>query len=189
MRSILSFRKRTSAPDPIYGSTFCFLICLFLLACSSEQPKKKPLPNKGQVRDLSVEMHSWDRQRQEDEINKYAERNGWDMKATASGLRYMELQSGTGPLAMPGQIAKVDYTVKLMDGRICYSSANDGSREFLIGEDNVEEGIHEGIQLMRKGSVMRFILPSHLAHGLTGDGKKIPPVASLVVEIKLLDIQ
>lgn len=48
------------------------------------------------------------------------------------------------------------------------------SQKLLVGKDNVEAGLHEGIQLMHVGDQMRFILPSHLAHGLTGDQSKIP---------------
>lgn len=160
------------------------------MACAEEKTKPKPRPQltKQQVQDLSVEMHTWDTKRQVDEINKYTERQGWKMLSTASGLRYMELKAGTGPHPLPEQVVQVEYVVKLMDGRICYSSKDDGMRSFVVAHDYVEYGIHEGVQLMRKGGEMRFILPSYLAHGFTGDGKKIPRAASLVIELKLVDI-
>lgn len=159
-------------------------------ACSDDKPvqRRRPLTEK-QMRDGSVKMHSWDRQRQADEIDQYIRRQGWAMETTASGLRWMLLKKGSGnALAQPGQIDKVYYTIKLMDGTVCYTSDKDGSRSFVIGRDDVEPGIHEGVQLMHTGDKMRFVLPSHLAHGLTGDNVKIPPLASLECELELLKI-
>jgi FKBP-type peptidyl-prolyl cis-trans isomerase len=59
----------------------------------------------------------------------------------------------------------------------------------MIGKDNIESGLHEALQLMRIGDKMRFILPSHLAHGLIGDQTKIPPRASVIYEIELLELR
>lgn len=168
-----------------------FLIVLLFGACTEKKPapKKKPLTEK-QIREGSVKMHNWDRQRQADEIEQYARRKGWDMQTTASGLRWMKLREGTGKqLAVPGNIVKVAYTIKLMDGTLCYTSDKDGTRSFEVGRDDIEPGIHEGVQLMRVGDKMRFILPSHLAHGLTGDNVMIPPLAALVCEIELISLR
>ena len=109
------------------------------------------------------------------------------MSQTESGVYYMVMQTGTGDSALTGQTAKVTYDIYLLDGTKCYSS-EDGPKEFVIGEDYVESGLHEGILRMHLGEQMRFILPSHLAHGLTGDQDKIPPRSSVVYEVKLLEL-
>jgi FKBP-type peptidyl-prolyl cis-trans isomerase len=57
-----------------------------------------------------------------------------------------------------------------------------------VGRDNVESGLHEAIQLMRKGDRAKFDLPSFRAFGLTGEGK-IPMNASVVYDIYLVEIQ
>jgi FKBP-type peptidyl-prolyl cis-trans isomerase FkpA len=171
-------------------SLLIFCLAALATACSEKKqpPPRRPFTEK-QMRDGSVQMHTWDRQRQADEIDQYIRRQQWEMGTTASGLRWMLLKKGSGKvLAKPGEIAKVYYTIKLMDGTVCYTSDKDGSRSFVIGHDDVEPGIHEGVQLMRSGDKMRFIIPSHLAHGLTGDNARIPPLASLVCEIELLKI-
>jgi FKBP-type peptidyl-prolyl cis-trans isomerase len=59
-------------------------------------------------------------------------------------------------------------------------------KEFLIGQSDVEAGLEEGIRLMRTGDRAKLILPSRLAFGLLGDGKKIPPGATLVYDIELV---
>ena len=119
-------------------------------------------------------------------IDRYIERHKWDMKKTGTGLRYMIYEEGTGMKAKTGMEATVNYEIKLMDGTLCYSSDEQGPRKFLIGRDHVESGIHEGITLMKVGDKAKFVLPSYLAHGLSGDNNKIPPRSSLIVDMHLL---
>lgn len=168
---------------------FLFLLCgTFLFSCKEEVKPKKKQYSPEQVKQLSLEMNAWDKKRQNDEINQYIKAHGWTMEMTESGLRYMVIEAGKGALARPGQVAKVEYKISLLDGTVCYSSEKDGAKEFLIGKDNVESGLHEGLALMHVGDKMRFILPSHLAHGLTGDQSKIPALSSVVYEIELLEL-
>lgn len=157
---------------------------LFLFACSEEEPQnKKPLSTE-EVQYISEQMNQWDVQRQEDEIDQYVLRHGWKMNVSKTGLRYMLMEEGAGDSAKVGQTAEVTYDIYLLDGTRCYTSG-DTLKEVKIGEDYVESGLHEGLLYMRTGDKMRFILPSYLANGLTGDQDKIGPRASVMYEIKL----
>ncbi len=128
-------------------------------------------------------------QQESDEIDQYIKHRGWKMTETGTGLRYMITQKGNGAAAVPEKHAKVNYKISLLDGKICYSSDSAGAKVFLIGRDNVESGLHEGIQLLHVGDKAIFILPSYLAHGLLGDGSKIPPKSSVIYDIELLSIR
>lgn len=140
------------------------------------------------MNDLSVQMNTWDADRQQDEIDQYIAHHKWNMKQTESGVYYMTMKAGAGDSARTGQTAMVVYDIYLLDGTKCYSS--DGTpKAVVIGEDYIESGLHEGILHMHVGEQMRFILPSHLAHGLTGDQDKIPPRSSVVYEVKLLELR
>jgi FKBP-type peptidyl-prolyl cis-trans isomerase len=123
-----------------------------------------------------------------DEIDRYVEHKKWTMTTTGTGLRYMITKKGNGELAKPLQRAKVNYKISLLDGTVCYTSDSTGAKEFKIAQDNVESGLHEGIQYMHVGDKATFILPSHLAHGLVGDASKIPSHASVVYELELLSL-
>jgi FKBP-type peptidyl-prolyl cis-trans isomerase len=59
----------------------------------------------------------------------------------------------------------------------------------MIGKGGVEAGLEDGILLMHEGGRAKFIIPSHLAFGLTGNGNKIPPKSTLIYDIKLLKIK
>jgi FKBP-type peptidyl-prolyl cis-trans isomerase FkpA len=168
---------------------FLFACIIFLASCGEKEKPKKQQYTQQQVKDLSVQMNTWDEKRQRDEINQYIKAHGWEMEETASGLRYMMIAPGKGEQAKAGQTAKVDYKISLLDGTVCYTSEKDGPKNVFIGKDNIEADLHEAIQLMHVGDKMRFILPSHLAHGLTGDQSKIPPLSSVVYEITLLSVK
>ena len=125
-----------------------------------------------------------------DEIDQYVKHRGWNnMRSTGTGLRYMIYEHGSGEQATKGKYAFVNYKITLLDGTVCYTSEKNGPKKFLIGQDHVESGLHEGILFMKAGDKAIFILPSHLAHGLMGDNDKIPARSSVVYDIELLSLR
>ena len=139
--------------------------------------------------DKLVEANKMYVKQESDEIDQYVAHRGWKMITTGTGLRYIITKKGDGSLAKTDQLAKVNYKISLLDGTVCYSSDSTGAKEFLIGKDNVESGLHEGIQYMHVGDKATIILPSHLAYGLVGDEKRIPPRASVIYELELLSVR
>lgn len=125
---------------------------------------------------------------EEEAIDDFIERYGWNVNKTGSGLRYMIHKEGTGPLASYGDIVVIDYRIFLITGDKVYSSADDGPLSFTVGRGGVESGLEEGILMMGKGSQATFIMPSHLAHGLPGDGNKIPRRASIIYKVNLINV-
>ncbi|MDR1671843.1 MAG: FKBP-type peptidyl-prolyl cis-trans isomerase [Bacteroidales bacterium] len=123
-------------------------------------------------------------------IKAYVERHQWQMRPAQSGLWYDIYDHGTGRKAALGKLAEIAYTLSLADSvhTVCYSSAQSGSKTFRIGQGGVEAGLEEGILLLREGDKARFILPPHLAHGLTGDNNCIPRRAVIVYDVELLNI-
>lgn len=109
---------------------------------------------------------------------------------TASGLQYEVLQPGDGK-AKPtaSSTANVKYTGKLMDGTVFDSTDNHGGQPMEMGLSGVIKGWTEGIQLMTKGAKYRFYIPSDLAYGDNGAGGVIPPGATLIFDIELVDFK
>lgn len=125
----------------------------------------------------------------DEKIKAYIRRHNWKMQQTASGLWFMILESGHGENAGTGKIITLDYNLDLLDGSHCYSSDSLGAKQFMIGQGGVESGLEEGVLLLREGSSARLIIPPHLAHGLTGDGSRIPARAIIVYEITVKKIE
>jgi len=120
------------------------------------------------------------------EIKKFVAKNKWPMQETNTGLHYWIYENGTGKHAKFNDVVTISFKVSLLDGTQCYQATDNDPRQFKIGMDNVETGLHEVLQLMKEGDRCRAVLPSYLAFGLTGDSDKIPSSASVVYDIHLL---
>jgi peptidyl-prolyl cis-trans isomerase A (cyclophilin A) len=84
----------------------------------------------------------------------------------------------------------VHYTGYLMDGKIFDSSIErDEPIEFQLGRGMVIKGWEEGIALMQVGDKMRLIIPSELAYGPNGAGGVIPPNATLIFDVELVNVK
>lgn len=106
---------------------------------------------------------------------------------TESGLQYEVLTEGTGAKPTATSSVRVHYTGSLIDGTVFDSSVKRGTpAEFPVG--GVIKGWTEALQLMTVGSKWRLTIPQELAYGERGAGASIPPFATLIFEVELLDI-
>ncbi len=164
--------------------------CFGLFSCGNDNQEKPHRPVKSYSKEKLMDANKADSRREADDIRAYIRHHEWKMKESGTGLQYMFLeQSPQGDSAKTGRDATVSYKVFLLNGTLCYSSDKDGLKSFRIGEDHVESGIHEVVLQMKTGDSMRFVLPSNLAHGLLGDGDKIPPRSPVMYEIKLISLR
>jgi FKBP-type peptidyl-prolyl cis-trans isomerase len=109
--------------------------------------------------------------------------------STGSGLRYAFIKKGEGIQAGTGMKAEVRFKIELLDGTLCYQSELDKNDYVKIDKEDIESGVQEGLKLMHEGDKCKFIIPSHLAHGLLGDMDKIPPLSVIVVDIELIALK
>jgi peptidylprolyl isomerase len=109
---------------------------------------------------------------------------------TDSGLRYVDLVVGAGDSPQIGDIVQVHYTGTLVDGTQFDSSVDRGQPiEFQIGIGAVIPGWDEGVASMKVGGKRRLIIPPELGYGAQGAGGVIPPNATLIFEVELLEIR
>ena len=109
---------------------------------------------------------------------------------TASGLQYEDLVVGEGTAAVAGDTVSVHYTGWLEDGTQFDSSVDRGvPYEFILGVGSVIPGWDEGVAGMQVGGTRKLIIPPDLAYGAGGSGGVIPPNATLVFEVQLLEIK
>lgn len=109
---------------------------------------------------------------------------------TESGLRYQIIQKGNGAQAEAGKTVAVHYKGMFPDGSEFDNSYKRGNPiEFPVGMGNVISGWDEGIQLLKVGDKARFVIPSNLAYGSRGAGGVIPPNATLVFDVELMDVK
>lgn len=109
---------------------------------------------------------------------------------TDSGLKYIDQEIGTGKSPLSGQGVKVHYTGTLEDGTKFDSSLDrDKPFSFTIGIGRVIPGWDEGVMSMKVGGKRRLIIPSELGYGASGAGGVIPPNATLIFDVELLEIR
>ena len=111
-----------------------------------------------------------------------------EVTTTASGLQYEVLIEGTGPMPSATDTVVTHYHGTLTDGTVFDSSVERGSpASFPV--NRVIAGWTEALQMMGVGSKWRLVIPPNLAYGESGAGAAIPPNATLVFEVELLEIQ
>ena len=109
---------------------------------------------------------------------------------TESGLRYQIIQKGTGKQAEKGKKVSVHYQGALENGQVFDSSYKRKQPiDFTLGVGQVIEGWDEGIALLQVGDKARFVIPSYLGYGSRGAGGVIPPDATLVFDVELMDVK
>lgn len=171
---------------------YCGFIVLFslttLMSCGqSTDQHGKPMTD-AEIQESLIRVNQEMNKRESKLIDAYVKKEKLQVKRTGSGLRYEIYHKGQGKLAEAGMQAKLRFTVSLLNGSICYSSDSSGAESFIVDHDQVESGLHEGIKLLHEGDKAKFILPSHLAHGLIGDKDKIPRRSPIVYDIELIQL-
>lgn len=166
-----------------------FIGMILFVSCSEEEEKKPEVnwSNKQSI-NLSKEITI----QEEIDIKLFLEMHrDWEMIKTGSGLQYMIYEHGkidTAYSPKPGDVARIEYKITMLDGTLCYQTEDDEYENFKVDRSEIESGVQEGIKKMTIGDRARFIIPSHLGHGLLGDRDKIPPLTPLVIDIYLTGI-
>lgn len=167
-----------------------FAFTAMLMSCDSCSQDKKTIQqmSQAQIDSMLIAQNRSFHAQEKERLQKFASDKQWPTTITGTGIHYWIYQQGVGETVRSEQVALVEFEVSLLDGSVVYKSKVGEKVPVKIGHDNVESGLHEAIQLLRKGDHAKIVLPSYRAFGITGEGK-IPMNAAVVYDIHLVEIQ
>lgn len=159
-----------------------------VLSCSTPSEKQKAAMQTEEdtkmIKEQFVRANQQLAQKENDEMDYYGRSHNMPFVRTTSGIRYYVYKpSAKGDSIRQGMQVTLEYDVSLLDGTPCYSSKTDGKKTFTVGYEDIESGIHKGLQYLKRGDKAILLIPSPLAHGLLGDFKKIPPQMPIVYDV------
>lgn len=105
---------------------------------------------------------------------------------TASGLQYVVLEPGEGDQPGADSYVTIHQRVLLLNGNVIGDTFKENEPEEVSMKEMIE-GYREGIMLMKKGARYKLFVPPELAWGKKGTGNKIPPNATLIFDVRLID--
>ncbi|MCU4175426.1 FKBP-type peptidyl-prolyl cis-trans isomerase [Carboxylicivirga sp. N1Y90] len=171
----------------VFRNVFLIVACIslaFTFSCKQKKQKQKKVI----TREMLLEHNRNLVDLENKVIRDYLDTIGIEMQQSKTGLWYKIDSDSVGETAREKDMVHLNYKIMLMDSAVCYSSEKNGMWSFEVGKGSVETGIEEGILLMSEGDEASFILRPNMAHGLSGDGDRIPGRAILLYQLELIKI-
>lgn len=173
-------------------STLVVVVTVLFMSCKEDinDNQNVKTADKNQIKKKLEEVNRALIQKEMGDIDKYIEEHDLKMIRTGSGLRYCIEKQGDIACIKTGDIVVLDYEMRFLNNdNVIASSKNDDYKTFIVGHGGVEIGLEEAVLHLHNGDEAEIIIPSYLAHGLIGDGDKIPPQTTLVYKVKVIDNQ
>lgn len=171
---------------------------IFIFSCKENKPQvsdnyfEKNIYQKNQ--DEKIEMNKQFVKNQVIMIDSLLKNNA-DFKTkkfsrSNTGLYYEIYGTAKGIQPKVGDLVSIKYNSYLLPSKeLAYNTIGDTLCTFILQKDRFEKGVQEGIMLMKEGQKADFILPSHLAHGLSGDNDLVPPGAIMWFKVELVKVE
>ena len=135
-------------------------------------------------------------------LAKYIEDNNISVQPTESGLYIIEKRKGEGPKVENGKAVKVNYTGKLLDGKVFDTSVESVAQDagvynpnrpyeplaYVVGEMPLIKGWEEAMYTLSQGSIATIVIPSNLGYGASGN-QGIPPYSPLVFDLEVVSVK
>ena len=176
----------------VSGFFILLFLSLLLNSCNNNETEqidvspKTDQENNELIKNQFIKANQQLMQKENDEMDYYAKSHQLNFTRTGSGIRYFVYKpSIKGDSIKDNMQITLNFTLKLMDGTLCYSSKTEGSRTFFVGHEDIESGIHKGLKYLKRGDKAILLIPSPLAHGLLGDFNKIPPQMPIVYDVEV----
>ncbi len=167
---------------------FGLIFCVALVSCTTAQTEGGKNQTPKTAEEVMIERNREQLRLERESIEKFIKQNDFVMQRTGSGLYYMDIKQAPLPVIDIKEEDYIEYAyrISLLDGTPIRNSEEDGTRQIIVGKDQVELGLHEAFLMMAIGQRTLFIFPSHLAHGFAGNTDNVSPGSTLIYELEPL---
>ncbi|MBD5389837.1 FKBP-type peptidyl-prolyl cis-trans isomerase [bacterium] len=161
-------------------------LAVAMTACRHPEPPGPQTRWVAPAEDELTAVHLQLKEQEKQEIEAFVARRGRPLQQSGTGLYYdIYERCPAGAAITRGDAVDLAYTLTSLNGTLLASSETDGLRRWVVGAETGETGLTELLLRMRRGEKAFAIVPSHLAYGLSGDGGRIPPHATLLYDIEV----
>ena len=164
-----------------------------LVACGDQKATGSVVSSSEEVKEDKdapyVEGNKNIMRRENEEMQMFIQRYGWQMQRTPSGLYIEILDPGKGDLYKEGDPVNLEYRTFLLTGEMIYCSDSLGLKHFIVNRSEGIDALHEAVQMLRPDAKARLVIPSYLAYGVAGDGDRIQGLQPIMMEIHLTENQ
>lgn len=122
-------------------------------------------------------------------IQNYIDSTGVAFNKTNFGFWISNSGTPSGTMAKSGDYVKYEYEVLDFDNNIVYSKQEIGTKDAVLGKEDLPRGLHSTLQLIEKGDSATALYPSFLAYGGYGDRNKVGGNEPLIFKVKIIDIK
>lgn len=166
-----------------------FVFSLFSFSCAEKEKGNEDYTT-AELKTILENSNKVKTVREEQDIENYFKRIGLVPQKTGTGVYYVVYEKATKDTAKIEHMNYVTamFDISLIDGKLCYSTKETGPLEFQVGKADVESGLQEALEFMHQGDKALVLIPSHRAHGLLGDMEKIPSLATVIYDIKIMKV-
>jgi FKBP-type peptidyl-prolyl cis-trans isomerase len=162
-----------------------------LVACGDQKATGSVVSSSEEVKEDKdapyVEGNKNIMRRENEEMQMFIQRYGWQMQRTPTGLYVEVLEPGNGELFKENDRVAMAYKTFLLSGEQIYSSDSNGVKVFMVNRSEEIDALHEAAQMLRPGAKARLVIPSYLAYGVAGDGDRIQGLQPIVMEVRVLE--
>jgi len=162
-----------------------------LVACGDQKATGSVVSSSDEVKEDKdapyVEGNKNIMRRENEEMQMFIQRYGWQMQRTPTGLYVEVLEPGSGELFKENDRVAMAYKTFLLSGEQIYSSDSSGVKVFMVNRSEEIDALHEAAQMLRPGAKARLVIPSYLAYGVAGDGDRIQSLQPIVMEVRVLE--
>ena len=161
-----------------------------LMACKDQKATGSVVSSSEEVKEDKdapyVEGNKNIMRRENEEIEMFVKRYGWQMQRTPTGLYIEVLEPGEGERFKENDRVAMEYKTFLLSGEQIYSSDSNGLKVFVVNRSEEIDALHEAAQMLKPGAKARLVIPSYLAYGVAGDGDQIQGLRPIMMMVRVL---